>query len=40
MVIEKVRKGSQVTYKNGSTAIYESGIRQDTMYIWLTLGEY
>lgn len=40
MVIEKVRKGSQVTYKNGSTAIYESGIRQDTMYIWLTPGEY
>jgi len=29
-----------VTYKNGSAAIYESGIRQDTMYIWLTPGEY
>ena len=35
-----VHNGSQVTYKNGSTAIYESGIRQDTMYIWLTPGEY
>lgn len=35
-----VHNGSQVTYKNGSAAIYESGIRQDTMYIWLTPGEY
>ena len=35
-----VHNGSQVTYKNGSAAIYESGISQDTMYIWLTPGEY
>ncbi len=35
-----VHNGSQVTYKNGSAAIYESGISQDTMYIWLAPGEY
>lgn len=31
-----VHSGSQVTYKNGKTAAFESGISQNTMYVWLT----
>jgi hypothetical protein len=31
-----VHSGSQVTYKNGKVAAYESGNSQSTIYIWLT----
>lgn len=35
-----VHSGSQVTYKNGKVAAYESGNNQSTTYIWLTPNEY
>lgn len=35
-----VHNGSQVSYKNGSEAVFESGISQNTMYVWLTPSEY
>lgn len=32
--------GSQVVYKNGNAAVYESGSDKSTMYLWVTPCEY